>query len=341
MSNRLHNIWRYFSLKNMSMVEIAKLSGVSIATVSRVLNKNGRYSPETERRVMKVVNENNYQINPNAKGLRTHKTNSIGMIVPDITNEFFGRIIRSVENSTLPFNYTVVVCDSNENSQLEKKYITDLVAKNVDGIILISTELNVKSIYNEYKIPAVYIDRRPENAGTLIVSDNERGGYLAAEELIKNGCKKIVHLRDQNVYSTVRHRYAGFCKAHQDYGIELDEELVLKIPVCHNDAYSAIQNLIKSGKKFDGIFCENDQVALGALHAVMDAGLSIPDDVKIVGFDDTSFASLCSPALTSIRQDTDALGKSAVEHLFRLIQGDITNDAVCVLPVELVRRSTT
>lgn len=328
-------------MKNLSMVEIAKLSGVSIATVSRVLNKNGRYSPETERRVMKVVNENNYKINLNAKGLRTHKTQSIGMIVPDITNEFFGRIIRSVENSTLPFNYTVVVCDSNENSDLEKKYIMDLAAKNVDGIILISTELNVKSIYNEYKIPAVYIDRRPENAGTLIVSDNERGGYLAAEELIQKGCRKIVHLRDQNVYSTVRHRFAGFEKAHKDYGIQLDEELILQIPVSHDDAYDAIHNLINSGKSFDGIFCENDQVALGALHAVMDAGLSIPDDVKIVGFDDTSFASLCSPALTSIRQDTDAFGKSAVEHLFRLMQGEDTEDAVCVLPVELVRRSTT
>lgn len=328
-------------MKKISMVEIAKLSGVSIATVSRVLNKNGRYSAETEKRVMKVVEEYNYQINQNAKGLRTNKTQSIGMIVPDITNEFFGKIIRSVENSILPYDYTVVVCDSNENSQLEKKYIADLAAKNVDGIILISTELDVKSIYQEYKIPTVYIDRRPENAGTLIVSDNERGGYLAAEELIQKGCKKIVHLRDQNIYSTVRHRYKGFHKAHSDYHIPVDEDLVIQIPVSHDEAYKVIQQLIANKKSFDGIFCENDQVALGALHAVRDAGLSVPEDVKIVGFDDTSFASLCSPSLTSIHQDTEGLGKCAVERLMKLMQEDGTTNDVCVLPVELVRRATT
>lgn len=328
-------------MKKISMVEIAKLSGVSIATVSRVLNKNGRYSPETERRVMKVVEEHKYQINQNAKGLRTNRTQSIGMIVPDITNEFFGRIIRAVENSMLAYDYTVVVCDSNENSQLEKKYIADLAAKNVDGIILISTELHVKSIYQEYNIPAVYIDRRPENAGTLIVSDNERGGYLAAEELLLKGCKQIVHLRDQNIYSTVRHRYKGFHKAHNDYHVPVNEDLVIQIPVCHDEGYNAIQKLIRDGKTFDGIFCENDQVALGALHAVRDAGLSVPEDVKIVGFDDTTFASLCSPALTSIHQDTEGLGKSAVEHLMQLIQEGSSKNDVCVLPVELVRRSTT
>ncbi len=328
-------------MKKISMVEIAQLSGVSIATVSRVLNKNGRYSAETEKRVMQVVEEYKYQINQNAKGLRTNKTQSIGMIVPDITNEFFGRIIRSVENSLVALDYTVVVCDSNENSELEKKYIADLAAKNVDGIILISTESDVKSIYQEYKIPTVYIDRRPANAGTLIVSDNERGGYLAAEELIRKGCRKIVHLRDQNTYSTVRHRYMGFQEAHEAYKVPLDEELVLPISVCHDAAYTAVENLLRSGKSFDGIFCENDQVALGALHAIRDAGLSVPEDVKIVGFDDTSFASLCSPSLTTVHQDTEAFGKCAVEHLMQLIEEDGTKNDVCVLPVELIKRATT
>lgn len=183
----------------ISMVEIAEMSGVSIATVSRVLNHNGRFSSETERKVMNIVNKYGYKVNLNAKGLRTNKTQSIGVIVPDITNEFFAKIIRSIETSLLQKGYTVFVCDSNEDSSTEDKHISSLAAKDVDGIIYISTKSDVKQIYKDYKIPVVHIDRRPEHAGTLIISDNEMGGFLATEALIKDGCKDILMLSDKKL----------------------------------------------------------------------------------------------------------------------------------------------
>ena len=327
--------------KKVSMVEIAKLSGVSIATVSRILNKNGRYSPETEKKVMDIINKYDYKVNLSAKSLRTSKTQSIGIIVPDITNEFFAKIIRSVENCLLQKGYTLFVCDSNENGEIEERHISSLAAKDVDGIIYISTKPDVKKIYDEHKIPVVYIDRRPENAGTLIISDNENGGFLATQELIKSGCKRIAMLRDFHDYSTVLHRYKGYIDAHKKYGIKIIDRLTVKSEVNYFSAHEAVLKLIKDGIPFDGIFCNNDLMAIGALHAVRESKLKVPKDVKIVGFDGTYLSEICDPPLTTIAQNTDLLGEKSVEALLNLIKHEKNDNQVYVIPVELKKRIST
>lgn len=329
--------------KKISMVDIARLSGVSIATVSRILNKNGRYSKETEQRVLEVIKAHDYKVNPNAKGLRTNRTQTIGVIVPDITNEFFAQIVRSIESYIVPKGYTVFVCDSNENPEMEDVHIASLAAKGVDGIIYISTRAQVQKIYETYKIPAVYIDRRPQNAGTLVISDNEQGGFLATEELIQKGCRRIVMLRDRNMYSTVLHRYNGYKKALAAHDLPLDAALVLDTEVSYAAARQATLDLVKSGVVFDGIFCNNDTMALGALHALRENNLQVPQDVRLVGFDDISVAGICYPPMTTVRQNTDLFGKQSVEFLLRLIAGktkQVQNDVV-VIPVTLMRRETT
>lgn len=323
------------------MTEIAELSGVSIATVSRILNKNGRYSPETEKKVLDIIDRYGYRVNLNAKGLRTNKTQSIGVIVPDITNEFFAKIIRAIETCIIPKGYTVFVCDSNESCEMEEHHISSLAAKAVDGIIYISARPDVKQIYKEHKIPVVYIDRRPKNAGTLIISDNETGGFLATEELIRKGCRKIVMIRDNNQYSTVEHRYKGYAGALKKYGLPLESELVVKTQVSYKAAHDAVAGLLQKGISFDGVFCNNDLMAIGALHAVREAGLSIPQDVKLVGFDGVSLADICDPPLTTIRQNTDLFGQKSVETLLRMMEHKEPTNEVYVLPVELHRQSTT
>ena len=323
------------------MVEIAKLSGVSIATVSRILNKNGRYSPETEKKVMDIINKYGYKVNLSAKSLRTSKTQSIGIIVPDITNEFFAKIIRSVEISLLQKGYTLFVCDSNEDGEIEEKHISSLAAKDVDGIIYISTKPDVQKIYDEYKIPVVYIDRRPKNAGTLIISDNEMGGFLATEELIKSGCRKIVMLRDKHDYSTVLHRKKGYIDAHEKYGIQMNTKLIIKSQVNYFSAHDAIKDLIDSETEFDGIFCNNDLMATGALHALREAKIKVPKNVKIVGFDGTYLSEICDPPLTTVKQNTELLGEKSVEALLNLIKHEKNDNQVYVVPVELEKRNST
>lgn len=323
------------------MADIAEMTGVSIATVSRVLNNNGRFSSETKQKVLSAVNEYNYQVNQSAKSLRTNKTYSIGIIVPDITNEFFARIVRSVETNIIPAGYTVFVCDSNENSEMEESHITSLLAKDVDGIIFISCQKIVKTVFSDLGIPVVYIDRRPEHAGTLISSDNEMGGFLATEELIKSGCNRILCLRDKNNYSTVKYRFKGYADALKKYGIEFDSSLMLNITVSYSDAKIAITDAVKRGMKFDGIFANNDMCALGAMQALRDLGIKVPDDVKVVGFDGITLTSICNPPMTTILQETEKFGEKAVEALLKLIENPLEKAKVFTIPVELIKRGTT
>lgn len=324
-----------------SMAEIAELAGVSIATVSRVLNHNGRFSPQTEKRVLSVIDKYGYIVNQSAKGLRTSKTQSIGVIVPDITNEFFAKIVRSVEQNLLDKDYTVFVCDSNENEMNEDKHISSLASKGVDGIIYISVKSDVKEIYEHYHIPVVYIDRRPENAGILISSDNENGGFLATEELIKSGCKHIAVLRDQKNHSTVKQRLSGYKKALDKYNLKYDEALVKGIDISYKAAYDEVVKLIENKTEFDGIFCNNDLIAIAALHALREKGLSVPDDVKLIGYDGVSYSDICNPKISTIAQDTDEFGKRSVEELFELIDNEKAVSKDLVIPVSLIKREST
>ena len=329
--------------KKLSMVDIARLSGVSIATVSRIINKNGRYSKETEKRVLDVIEKSGYQLNLNAKSLRTNKSQTIGVIVPDITNEFFAKIVRSIEKYIMPKGYTVIVCDSDESETLESAHISTLAAKGVDGIIHISTSSYVKKIHDMVPIPVVYIDRRPRNAGSLVISDNETGGYLATEHLIRKGCRRILMLRDKNPYSTVRHRCLGYVGAHEQYSLEIDKSLIVEAEVSYAAAKQAVLKKLSEDQTIDGIFCNNDNMALGALHAAIESGRKVPDDLKIVGFDDITITQICNPPLTTVRQDTDLFGKKSVEILLKTMKDDnkAIADEVAVIPVSLIERSTT
>ena len=251
--------------KNISMVDIARMSGVSIATVSRVLNKNGRYSAETEKKVMAVVEKYNYAINPNAQGLRTNRTKTIGVIIPDITNEYFSQIVRSVESSVIPMGYNVFVCDSDENIDYEAHHIASLQSKGVEGIVYFSVRKPGDEVSKEFTVPVVYIDRRPGVEFNYVSSDNETGGFLATEELIKKGCRKIVLIRDVNSYSTVNKRTQGYLRAHKQYGVEVDDSRMVPCKVSYADARDTVKKLVADGMDFDGVFCTTDSMALGAL----------------------------------------------------------------------------
>lgn len=328
--------------KKISMVDIAKMSGVSIATVSRVLNRSGRYSDETEKRVLDLVKKYDYKPNVNAKSLRTNRSQSIGVIVPDITNEFFSKIIRSIENYMLPHHYSVIVCDSNENEEMENMHIENLISKNVDGVIYISGQSEVKNFGEGHNIPVVYIDRRPGNASTLVQSDNVLGGFLATEELILGGCKKIVMLRDYRWLSPVRQRYLGYEKAHQKYGLPLDENLQVNVKVDYGYVKEKMGEVLESGLRFDGIFATNDIIALGALHALEEHKVKVPDQVKLVGFDDISLSEFCEPAITTITQNTDKMGIRSAQTLLKLMRDEsLGSQNQIIIPVALHKRGTT
>ena len=321
---------------------MAKKAGVSIATVSRVINRNGGYSKETEERVRKTIEECGFTPNVNAIGLRTNRSNSIGVIVPDITNEFFARIIRELDASLLSRRYSLLVCNSNEDYMLENMHIKGLAEKYVDGIIYISGQNEIKKMNEIKNLPIVYIDRAPKNAEVLILSDNETGGYLAGRELIQKGCRRILFLRDIRFASTVRSRKEGFVRALQEKGMAFNEELEMSCFPEYAEARVVMERLLKEkGCFFDGIFATNDMMALACVNVLTENQIKVPGQVKVVGFDNISLTQFTSPQITTIAQDTKELALHAADTILKMIEDEEIKEKKTIIPVRLVVRETT
>lgn len=328
-----------------SIQQIAQLAGVSASTVSRVINHNGRFSKETEERVLRVIRENNYVPNMTAKGLRTNRTRIVGIIVPDITNPHFANLVLHMEKTLFQSGYSCMICNTNESEEIEKQHIRSLIAQNVRGIAMISGVQNDPALS---EIPVIYLDRRSHNISNrtddvMIESDNEQGGYLATKELLRCGCKRIVILKCLKNDDNQIARYNGYRRALAEYGITEDSGLwadttAVSIP----DARNAVAGLLSSGERFDGIMSTTDTMAVGALIALREYGLRVPEDVMITGFDDSPLADACGPGLTSVHQDTEEMARLASCILLQMMEEEKKpRKAYYKLPVHLtIRRST-
>ena len=329
--------------EKLSIKDIARKAGVSIATVSRVLNKNGRYSQETEEKILKIIEESGYRRNVNAKSLRTKKTQTLGVIVPDITNEFFAKIIQSVERNAMKYDYSVFVCNTDEDEAREQMQVKNLLEKFVDGIIYISGKTNSgEEVEGNIGIPVVYIDRYISASKMYVQSDNKEGGYLATKELLDAGCENIMIIKDFRQISSIISRYDGYKRALKEAGKSVDENLIYNVDhVNYEEAKKGVLDKIKSGIKFDGIFATNDWMALGAISALREKKIRIPEDVKIVGFDNMSISEITSPSITTIHQDSEKLGEYATEILMGIILKDEAEVKSISVPVKLIRRKST
>ncbi len=329
----------------LSTKEIARLAGVSDATVSRVINNHPNVAPDTKARVETVIQQHGYMRNMVARGLRRQQSDIIGVIIPDVTNEFFARIVLSVQDALLSHGFLAVMCNINENAALEEASLKMFKAQSIAGLIYISGHSS-GDMAPLRDVPTIYIDRDPVGMAdtnmALITSDNREGGRLAARELMEKGCRKIAIMTDKRKVSSYTDRFEGFCQALQEKGLPVDPRLILKMEeVTFGEAQKLVAGLISSGAVFDGLFCANDCAAVGALTELHRCGISVPRQVKVVGFDDTSIAQQCAKPLTTIRQRTDEMGRMAVQVLLELMRGEKTQRRQFLLPVELVRRTTT
>ena len=320
----------------LSIVDVAKRAGVSTATVSRVINHNGGYSRETEEKVRRTIEECGFTPNANAIGLRTNKSRCIGVIVPDVTNEFFAKIIQELDFYLLKHGYSLLICNSNEDYELENMHIKGLIEKHIDGIVYISGQNEIKNINEIKHIPVVYIDRAPLNARMLILSDNQEGGYLATKEMIDKGCRRILLLRD------VRCRKEGYIRALKENGIPYREELEVSCFPDYAEARKVMDRLVRSGGcYFDGIFATNDMMALACVNVLTENQIKVPGQVKVVGFDNISLTQFTSPQITTVAQDTKELAIHAADTILKMIEDEEIKQKRTIIPVRLVVRETT
>ncbi len=328
--------------KTVNMKEIAKLSGVSIATVSRVINQNGRFSRETEERVRRVIEENNYSLDNLSKGIWKNKNSNIGIIVPDITNPHFSALILQMQMALFYGGYSTIICNTNESEVLEKKHVETLRAQNVSGVILISGNRYHEALR---KYPVVYVDRPhmgTDGDAVIVESDNESGGYMAANEMLGAGCKNIVFLMSRGTDVNQVLRYNGFLRALSEKGIpERQEYIKNNENVSIYSGKASITSVIQSGLEFDGIVATTDTLAAGAYLALREYGIHVPEQVKIAGFDDCMIADICGTGITSIRQDVAGMASIAVDMLIRQINGEKIPTTKRQMRVTLSRRAST
>lgn len=329
-------------MKNVSIKDIAKLSGVSVATVSRVINNNGRFSEETKQKVLAVIEETGYQMNFSAKSLRMNKSFSIGVLVPDISNYFFSDVVQKIEEQLFELGYSTIICNTGRSSEKENAYLKMLQSKLVDGLIVISGADEFDS--NTDNIPYICIDREPkEKERTIFISSNHyQGAFEATEALLHSNSKEPAIAMYDRASSSSKERFEGFRDAlkKNNYLYQEKKNLFL-IETDNKNIERSLKTFLSHAGSTDGFFAVNDTIAMELLFNLPKLNKKVPKDVKVIGFDNTPQAIYSTPSLSSVEQDTAKIAKLAVENLIGLMTASrITTNKSILVPTHLVERES-
>lgn len=334
----------------VTMKDIARDLGVSVITVSKALRNHEDISEPTRQRVLRRVKELNYQPNRAARSLVTGRSFTIGLVVPDLQHPFFGEIARAISRSIRARDYGLIIAASEDDPAIEAREIEGLIARQVDGIVLASVQISAASgvfaRLAQSKMPYVLIDRNfPGLEANYVGVDDAAIGRMAAEHLVDRGCLRIAHLRGPAV-STGVGRLRGYRQALKKRGIPVPPEYVVDLKggdsQSEENGFKGMQRLLGLRAVPDGVFCYNDEVAIGALRAILKADLRVPDDIAVIGVDNIRFADLLRVPLSSIDQKSDQIGAQAAQLALKLIESrESLPPRQIVLPIELIARDST
>ena len=331
--------------KVLSIKDIAAISGVSIATVSRILNKKGRYSPETEKKVLAIVNAYGYVPNQTGKSLREARSHTIGLIIPNVTNAFFSHLAYNIETYLFEKNYSVFICNTDNKAEKEIEYFRSLAGKCVDGILCISTLDCIPEDITARRIPIVCIDRQPKAAIPLpwVGNDDKNAGCLATNHLLNKGCRHILFITSYlNAYGRWARR-EGYEQALEERGLFVDKNYILErlgtesTPV---EVEILISQFLETRLPLDGIIASSEPAALGAVYALQRNGLSVPQDVRIIAFDNTMYSLLISPPLSSLERNPREIAQKSSNLLLDMIEERSVEEMSLTIPMELIERAS-
>jgi DNA-binding LacI/PurR family transcriptional regulator len=324
--------------------DVARHAGVSISTVSRVLNDRGRVNAEVVANVQAAIQALHYTPNRAARSLRTQQSRIIGLLISDIQNPFFTVLVRGIEDVVQQNGYSLILCNSDENEQKERQYIEVLCAEHVAGAIIVPTHENQRSmrIFDDQHIPVVAVDRRVPNVDTVLV-DNKRGAYEAVSHLITNGYQRIGIITGPHNTTTGRERLEGYYKALEEAGIAIDPAIVRSGSFKMDSGRALANELLDVEPGIDALFITNNLMTLGALQALHDRNLQVPNDIGIVSFDEMPWATLGSISLTTVTQPVYEIGSTAAMRLFQRLQNPqaFTNQEIVLAATLCVRNSST
>jgi LacI family transcriptional regulator len=331
-------------MSNVTLKEIAKIVGVSAMTVSRVINNKENIKKETRGRIIDAVKKYGYEQNTIARGLKIKSTKNIGFILGDIENPYYSRLSKGIIRVCEASNYNVIVCNSNYDVNLGAKYIDMLIQKIVDGLLISTINLTEESIekINNRNIPFVLITCKLDSPNVnFYMDDDYYGGQLVAEYLVKLGHRKIFYLRSTDVFGA-NQRLNAFKDTMKKNNIFFDNTFFSNLIIDAEEGYMETKKFLEKKDGFTAVIAGNDFLATGAMEAIFDAGLRIPDDISIIGYDNLRITSILKVPLTTIRQPKLSFGELAAQRLIEMIENpESRNNPVRIIekPELIIRES--
>lgn len=333
----------------VTIKDIARELGISPSTVSRALKDHPDISPDTKKAVTELAKKLNYQPNIIALSLRQSKTNTIGVIIPEIIHFFFSTVISGIEDVAYDNGYSVIISQSNESYEREVSDLKALFNSRVDGLLIsVSRQTtdfdHFKNVF-ERGMPMVFFDRVVDSLDTSkIIVDDTDGAYQATKHLIEQGCKRIAHLKGPDNLLISKQRMDGYVKALGDHNMIVDERFIL---TCQqgliDEGKELAYQLLDSKNPTDGIFCSQDLSAIGVMQAAREKGLKIPDDLAIIGFSNWQITTMTDPPLSTVDQPGYEMGRRAAELLLKEIESkedEFVEPQVITLPTKLLVRGS-
>jgi DNA-binding LacI/PurR family transcriptional regulator len=323
--------------------DVAQHANVSISTVSRVINKSGYTSEKSRVNVMEAVRKLGYRQNNVARSLRHRRSNFVGLLVPDISNEFYSTLAKVIERELSQVGLFLFLCNTEENEKTENLLIDSMLDNQVSGLIVIGSgdELNTRLL--QTSVPTVIYDQTVENLGNnnvvFVKCDNYLGAYLVAETFIKKGARKIAMLQTNHPVVPMREREQGFLDVLRKYRISKRNYEIFSVNISSLEAMLKVKEIFAE-KRFDSLFCAADILAIGAFKAFHDLGIAVPDEVQIIGFDDIPAASFLTPALSTIHSDVNLIGRTIASKIVKLHNKQMV-EKTTILPVNYIERDST
>jgi len=327
-----------------TVVDVAKQAGVSVSTASRVLSGHGYVAKETRQRVLQAATELGYVPNQVARSLRSNRTKMIGLLISDVENSFYSIIAKNVESVAKEVGYHVVLCNSNDDPEEEKEYLNLLEMMQIDGLIITPTAENRQILegLQQKDIAIVQIDRLVEGLqADAVLVDNEMGAASIVSHLIEVGHTRIGILSGSVEVTTGKQRLAGYERALKEHGVPFQPDLVKSGSFRHDHALEDVQTLINVSPAPTAIFAANNILAEACLSVFADLGISVPDDISLVAFDDINWMSIKKPLITTVHQPIVEMARSAAMLLFKRMQilEEIPPNRMVFQPTLILRES--
>jgi len=323
----------------ITLKDVAKEAGVSLSTASRTLNGRQDVSPETRKKIEETVRKLGYVPNRFAASLKFQKTHTIGVIIEDNANLFWAEVLKGVESQAQEIGYQIILANTSRNYEREVRAIQTLIQRRVDGLLIAPNQEKYDDLFmiRNLGVPFVIVGRHIKEFESLgipmVYSDEVDGGYRATKHLIERGCKRIAFIGAQTYNTASIERCEGYKKALKEAGIGVDDRIIKTGGIEIDGGYKSVVELIRDGVRFDGIFAYNDLMAFGVIKALKENGVKIPQEVKVIGYNDIPFAALITPSLTTMRIHKQEMGRESFKILF--------DHETKALDTEIVRREST